>query len=133
MKVICPEFSDAIDKIIDFWNQFGPSDVRKKYNYCKHKGKPGYSELLALDNTRLMGIYFQDKDSGKKVEMASDTKDVKYGFSLEEAIEELRKFDDEMLFPYIIICYEVNFLKVILRFALTGFEFSMLGLYHVRK
>lgn len=101
LKVICPEFSDAINKIIDFWNQFAPSDVRKKYNYCKHKGKPGYTELVALDNTRLMGIYFQDKDSGKKIEMASDTKDVKFGFSLEEAIEELRKFDDEMLFPYI--------------------------------
>lgn len=101
MKVICLEFSDAIDKIIDSWNQFRHSDVRKKYNYCKHKGKPGYTELVALDNTILIGIYFQDKDSGKKVEMASDTKDVKYVLSLAEAIEELRKFDDEMLFPYI--------------------------------
>lgn len=101
LKAMCPEFSDAIDKIIGFWNQFGPSDIRKKYNYCKHKGKPGYTELEALDNTKLMAIYFKDKESGDMVEMASDTKDVKYKFSLEEGIEELRRFDDEVLFPYV--------------------------------
>lgn len=101
LKAACSEFSDAIDKIIGFWNHFGPSDIRKKYNYCKHKGKPGYTELDALDNNKLMGIYFQDKESGKMVEMASDTKDVKYKFSLQEGIEELRRFDDEVLFPYV--------------------------------
>lgn len=101
LKAMCPEFSDAIDKIISFWNQFGSSNIRKKYNYCKHKGKPGYTELEVLDNTKLMGIYFQDKGSGNMVEMASDTKDVKYKFSLEEGVEELRRFDDEVLFPYV--------------------------------
>lgn len=101
LKSMCPEFSDAIDKIIGFWNQFGPTDIRKKYNFCKHKGKPGYTELLALDNTKLMGVYFKDKESENMVEIASDTKDVKYKFSLEEGIEELRRFDDEVLFPYI--------------------------------
>lgn len=32
--------------------------------------------------------------------MASDTKDVKYRLSLEEAIEGLRRFDDEVPFSY---------------------------------
>lgn len=36
----------------------------------------------------------KDKDSGDVVEMASDTKDVKYRLSLEKAIEKLRRFNE---------------------------------------
>lgn len=101
LKMMCPEFIPAIDQIIDFWNTFSATDVRKRYNFCKHKGRPAYSEIEKLRPGRLMGIYVENKMSGEVTQIASDIGDVKYEFSLEEAIQELQEFDDNVLFPYL--------------------------------
>jgi hypothetical protein len=101
LKMMCPEFIPAIDQIIDFWNCFSDSEIRKRYNFCKHKGRPAYQEIEALSPGRLMGFYVQNKNTGEKIQMASDISDVRYSFSLEEAILQLVDFDDNKLFPYI--------------------------------
>lgn len=48
-----------------------------------------------------MGIYVEDKSSGAVTQIASDITDVKYEFSLEDAIQELQEFDDDVLYPYL--------------------------------
>lgn len=48
-----------------------------------------------------MGIYVGNKSSGEIAQIVSDVGDVKYEFSLEEAIVELKEFDDNTLFPYL--------------------------------
>ncbi len=100
LKRMCPEFSHAIDMIVDFWNQFGDSSIRQRYNFCKHKGKPAYTEIEQLNNTRLVGFY-RENSSGERVQLASNPIDVRLQISLATAIEGLKQFDNEMLFPYI--------------------------------
>lgn len=101
LQIMAPEYSRAIQIITDFWNSFNESEIRKKYNYCKHKGKPAYKEIEALRGTgRLFGVSIQ-ADGGELTEIASDTRDVRWVQSLEENIAELQRFDDEILFPYI--------------------------------
>lgn len=101
LKMMCPEFIPAFDQIIDFWNDFSDSEIRKRYNFCKHKGRPAYQEIEELSSGRVMGFYVQNKDTGEKIQMASDISDVRYSFSLEDAIVQLVDFDDNKLFPYI--------------------------------
>lgn len=101
LKKMCPDFVPAFDHIIDFWTSFSSTDVRKRYNFCKHKGRPAYSEIEALKPSRVMGIYVEDKSSGAVTQIASDITDVKYEFSLEDAIQELQEFDDDVLYPYL--------------------------------
>jgi len=50
---------------------------------------------------RVMGFYIENKTTGQLTQVASDPQDVRYSFSLEDAISELREFDDNILFPYI--------------------------------
>ena len=99
LKSMIPEFSEVIDYIVEFWNTYGTSAIRKKYNYLKHKGKPKYEELDKLDNSKFFSAYVEC--CGNMDEMATCSDDVMYKYSLEEAISELKEFDDEMLFPYI--------------------------------
>lgn len=101
LKRMSPEFENAIDMIINFWNAFSDTPVRRKYNYCKHKGKPAYAEISNKYSTRMMAIYFEEKDSGKKTQIASDIRDVRWEFSLSESIDELLHFDNELLYPYL--------------------------------
>lgn len=101
LKMMCPEFIPAFDQIIDFWNDFSDSEIRRRYNFCKHKGRPAYQEIEELSSGRVMGFYVQNKDTGEKIQMASDISDVRYSFSLEDAIVQLVDFDDNKLFPYI--------------------------------
>lgn len=101
LKKMCPDFIPVFDQIIDFWISFSSTDVRKRYNFCKHKGRPAYSEIEAFKSGRIMGIYVESKFSGEMTQIASDIMDVKYEFSLEEAIVELREFDDNVLYPYL--------------------------------
>lgn len=100
-KAICPELSKAIDRVIEFWNLYGNSTIRKRYNFCKHKGKPAYKELEEFRGPRLMNIYLQRKESDDKFQLVSDISDVQLHFSLKEAIAELREFDDNTLYSYI--------------------------------
>ena len=101
LKLMCPEFEPVIDQIISFWNAFSSSEIRKRYNFCKHKGRPSYEEIERLSYGRVMGFYVVNKTDGKITQVASDYRDVQYSFSLENAISELREFDDRVLFPYI--------------------------------
>ena len=48
-----------------------------------------------------MRIYVENKSLGEIAQIVSDVGDVKYEFSLEEAIVELKEFDDNTLFPYL--------------------------------
>lgn len=48
-----------------------------------------------------MRIYVKNKSSEEFTEIASSIGDVRNEFSLEEAICELKKFDEENLFPYL--------------------------------
>ena len=100
IKRMCPEFSDVIDSIISFWEEFGNSSIRHKYNYCKHKGKPVYSELNKFYGPRFLRLYKRE-DSGQRTELAVNPLDVQYTCSLEDSIAELLRFDNEELFPYI--------------------------------
>lgn len=121
LKLMSPEFTEAIDLIVAFWTKFADSDIRKTYNYCKHKGKPVYTEISNLQGGRLMGLYVQptkqetaqnaDIDSSNKdktrtgeentIQIASDIRDVQLGISLGSSIKRLQEFDDNELFPYI--------------------------------
>ena len=101
LRMMCPEFIPAFDLIIGFWNEFSNSEIRKRYNFCKHKGRPAYQEIEELSSDRIMSIYVQNKETGENIQMASDVSDVRYSFSLEDAIMQLVDFDDNKLFPYI--------------------------------
>ena len=95
LKVMRPEFSDAIDLIVEFWKEFSESKIRNIYNYIKHKGTPCYKEIEALRDTRFFNLII-----GKK-SYPTDIRDVRKVLSIGELIDELRKFDDEKLYPYI--------------------------------
>jgi hypothetical protein len=101
LKKMCPEFDEPINLVIEFWKEFGSSNIRQLYNFCKHRGHPSYNEIEALSSGRIMGFYMKDKNDGTVTQLVSDVSDVSYSLSLEDAIVELHKFDDEKLFPYI--------------------------------
>ena len=101
LKLMCPVFEPVINLIIDFWNTFSSSEIRKRYNFCKHKGRPSYEEIEGLKGNRIMGFYFENRETGQVTQVASGPQDVRYSFPLEDAILELRDFDDNTLFPYI--------------------------------
>ena len=100
LKLMCPEFEPVIEQIISFWNSFSSSDIRKRYNYCKHKGRPSYEEIERLRSG--CGIrFYRKKTDGQITQIPTDSQDIQYSFSLEAAIIELRDFDDQILFPYV--------------------------------
>ena len=99
LKHMCPAFTRPIDMVLDFWDEFSDSEIRKKYNYCKHKGKPLYSEISAFRGCRPIGFYLQQQ--GERVQLPVETRDVQWPISLEESIAELLAFDNEKLFPYL--------------------------------
>ena len=101
LKLMCPEFEPAIEQIISFWRSFSSSEIRKRYNFCKHKGRPAYQEIERLRSGRAIELYVKDKTTGQVSQVVSDPQDVRYSFSLEDAISELRDFDDNCLFPYV--------------------------------
>lgn len=95
LRIMSPEFKEAIDLIIDFWSTFSNSETRKLYNYIKHKGKPLYEEIENFAPNRLLRLKL------KNGECPVDIRDVQKKVNLKEAISDLLKFDDEILFPYI--------------------------------
>jgi hypothetical protein len=74
LEKMCPEFADAIDMVCNFWEKFGPSEIRKKYNYCKHKGKPKYDELVAFQ-PRIFNLY-SINENGTRSQLPSAVRDV---------------------------------------------------------
>lgn len=102
LQKMCPDYSESIRIITEFWNTFNSSPIRKKYNYCKHKGKPAYKEIEDLRGSgRLFHLSIQLTDSSNPVQIASDIRDVQWVQSLSDNILELQKFDDEQLYPYV--------------------------------
>ena len=96
LKRMVPALAPAVDLVIDFWKQYSSSEIRRNYNYIKHRGKPLYTEVEALlASNRLLSLY-----SGK-TECPSDVRDVQKVLSLQKCIEDLVEFDDGVLFPYI--------------------------------
>ena len=91
-----PEFSDAIDLIIEFWKEFSESNIRNTYNYIKHKGTPCYKEIEALRDTSFFNLTI-----GKE-SYPTDIRDVRKVLSIDELMDELRKFDNEKLYPYVV-------------------------------
>ena len=96
LKVMRPEFSDAIDLIIAFWKDFSESKIRNIYNYIKHKGTPCYKEIEALRDTRFFNFVIGNES------YPIDIRDVRKVLSIDELIDELRRFDDEKLYPYVV-------------------------------
>ena len=101
LKKMCPEFERAIDIIVSFWESFADSNIRKTYNYCKHKGKPSYKEIEAFSGSKIMSIFIEKIDTKEKVEIPNDTRDVRWSCSIQKLVEDLKEFDDNTLFPYI--------------------------------
>lgn len=101
LKLMCPEFEESIDWIIEFWKSFKDSDIRKTYNFLKHKGKPTYCEIEEIVGKKVMNLTID----GNRCPI--DISDVKMEVELFKSISELREFDDEILFPYIKRLFEL--------------------------
>ena len=95
LKTMRPEFSNAMDTIIRFWEEFSNSNIRQLYNYIKHKGKPLYQEVEEISAGKVWEILI-----GKE-EYPSDIRDVQKIISVDQGIQELINFDNNTLFPYI--------------------------------
>lgn len=114
-----PQFEPIIQRVISFWNSFSVSEIRKNYNYCKHRGHPLYEEIAKCTTNRFFSVRRIDKKTGNYIEVATNGNDVRYCYSLDEAIENLKQFDDDVLFPYVSnLILEIE--KVIKPSPLTG-------------
>ena len=100
IKKICPKLDKAVQMTIDFWKEYKDSSIRHLYNYCKHRGKPAYEEIIRFKGPKIAN-FTRPKEDGSMVQVAFDTRDVRFEVSLEKSIEELFAFDDEKLFPYL--------------------------------
>ena len=96
LKNRVPRFTVAIDQIMGFWKAYHESDIRQKYNFIKHRGKPLYDEI---EVQKICNIYVESEGSLNKV--ASGLSDIQSRFSLITAIKKLKDFDENTLFPYI--------------------------------
>lgn len=95
LKKMCPQFEDVLNYVVSFWEDFAGTSVRWNYNYLKHKGSLCYKEIQELESHRMFALRINDQ------KCPSDIRDVQKTISLVDAIEELRTFDNERLFPYI--------------------------------
>lgn len=95
LRKMCPQFSGVLDFVIAFWKDFADTPVRWKYNYLKHRGSLCYEEIQRLEPNRIFSLHINNQDC------PTDIRDVQKAISLVDAIEELRIFDNEKLFPYI--------------------------------
>lgn len=96
LKTMCPEFSNAVDTVIEFWKTFSNSSIRNLYNYIKHKGKPLYEEVEKYRGGKVMSILI------KNDEYPTDIRDVQKIISVNNGLQELIRFDNNILFPYIV-------------------------------
>ncbi len=100
IKKMCPKLDKAVQMTIDFWKEYKDSPIRHLYNYCKHRGKPAYAEIIRFKGPKIAN-FTRPKDDGSMTQVAFDTRDVRLKVSLEKSIEELAAFDDEKMFPYL--------------------------------
>ncbi len=92
---ICPKYGELFDHLKKFWVELCKTDIRRNYNYIKHKGKPFYTELETANDCKLLSVVVNSE------EQATDSRDVAYKLSLESSIEALKHFDEDFLFPYL--------------------------------
>lgn len=90
-----PKYSNLFNYLTTFWTALCQTNIRKIYNYIKHKGKPLYIELEEMDDCKVLSVTINGE------EQATDSRDIAYRISLKSSIEDLKKFDNEMLFPYL--------------------------------
>lgn len=95
LKKMRPEFSGAVDTVVEFWRTFSCGNIRTLYNFIKHKGKPLYKEVEAPRNDRLMLIRIDNET------YPSDIRDVQKIISVDEGLKELIEFDNKVMFPYV--------------------------------
>ena len=95
LKKMTPQFSPAVDLIIDFWKSYKESPTRMLYNFIKHRGKPLYKEIEEKKGSRLLGL------SIAGIKCPTDVRDVQKALSLDESIKDLIEFDDNNLFPFV--------------------------------
>lgn len=87
---------NIIKCISNFWDGFYNSEIRRKYNYAKHRGKLAYQEIIKIENENgVAEILCKDK------QLPINTNDVRKEISLYSSIQELQTFDNENLYPYI--------------------------------
>lgn len=80
--------------VTQFWSSFQNSEIRKLYNFIKHRGKPEYTEIYKLTGR---GFYNYTENG---ITVATDISDVRKEISFEEELKKLIKFDEDVLFPY---------------------------------
>lgn len=95
LRVQLPTLEYSIDMIKNFWILFKDSPIRNNYNYIKHKGKPIYDEILAIQDINFGNIYI------KGIKVPSNIVDIQYKLNLESSIQELIDFDNDELYPYL--------------------------------
>ncbi len=95
LKIMTPEFSGAVDIIIEFWRKFSNTSIRNLYNFIKHKGKPLYNEVEKIRGEKIFSLIIG------KDEYPSDIRDVQKMISIDDSIQELIDFDNQILFPYV--------------------------------
>ncbi len=100
LKSVCPEYTDVIDFVIEFWDSFSQSNVRINYNFLKHKGALCYGEIQKIEPCRFFSLQVNDQLC------PSDIRDVQKAISLESAISQLLEFDNNVLYPYIKTLFE---------------------------
>jgi hypothetical protein len=89
------EFSKPIDLVLNFWEKFRNSSMRNLYNFIKHRGKPLYTEIEDEMGAKLLDLIVNGESC------PTDVRDIQKSLNLADCIEDLRKFDDDTLFPYI--------------------------------
>ncbi len=95
LKKMDARFTEAVDLIIDFWKTYSQSEIRKLYNFVKHRGKPLYAETAAVMGPKLLSLNIRGTNC------PTDVRDTQKNLSLVDTIRQLEEFDDNVLYPYI--------------------------------
>lgn len=115
LEELCKEPSDqlysyllkidpTLDEIIEIIRRFKDKvefiNLKLLYNFTKHRGKFKYKEMFDFEDLRFHTTYSFNSE-GDITTLNSSSEDLFKTLNLEEAINELFYFDDEILFPYL--------------------------------
>lgn len=90
------KFSEIGELVNDFWKRFSVSNIRNSYNIIKHCGNMVYEEL-----NEFFKMPFKITASIGEKEIPISVIDVQDSISLVKSIDELIKFDNDELMPYL--------------------------------
>lgn len=91
--------------LLKFWEVINNTNIRKLYNFIKHKGTPQYCEFSS-EIKKNYSVYIEG------VEFPTSINDIKMEISLYDTVKELNDFDNKILFPY---CDEL--IKILIPFV----------------